>query len=675
MPNAYPDLDRRDFMRRTAGTAAALAAGLPAAACATQPGGQRGPAGAGRKRPNLLFVFSDQQSWDMLGCYGNTDILTPRTDAFAKEGLRFTHCFSNAPVCTPYRGMLMSGKHPLHNGALENDTPLCPSAGPHFGEVLESAGYRTGYIGKWHLLGGDRARPVPQGPLRAGFDATFYSDNCTTEFRAGHAFYYDDQGRKQVYDQWQPYGQTDQAMDFLDDAAAADDPFALFVSWHPPHDHGRLPAPPDPHYNYRHYPPELREGYGDRHLALRPGVADSPERQAQLRDYYAMCSGIDVAFGRLLDRLAALNLDENTIVVFTSDHGDMLGSFDAPRPKRPPHDTSARVPLLIRQPGVLPADLTSDLLISGLDMMPTLLGLMDLTPPDGVHGQNLAAPIRTGDDDAVQSIPMLMIAWPVFRGVITKEWTFGMGKPGEQNAFNSVLFDRTNDPHQQTNLFDDPAADAAHAEMEALTRTWMDRFEDPFITIQDLARIQPWESWREPPGDPAEWPTPIDVFHGRARPLVPLGGGDAASAAPVVAGWRAHKQAQLTETDAGLLVRATGSDPILGPDAVDVGGHRGPLVVELRIRCAAGGDAQVFWSTGGPFSAKQAAEQELTADPGFRDYRIALPVEGVLRSLRFDPLRGPGELTLARVVLLTPGGEVLQRWDFTNPPSSVSPSR
>lgn len=667
MPYPSPDLDRRDFMRRTAGTAAALAAaGLPAAARAAERGGQ--PGAPGRDRPNLLFVFSDQQSWDMLGCYGNADILTPRTDAFAKEGLRFTHCFSNAPVCTPYRGMLMSGKHPLHNGALENDTPLCPSAGPHIGDVLESAGYRTGYVGKWHLLGGDRLRPVPRGPLRAGFDEMFYTDNCTTEFRAGHTFYYDDQGRKQIYDSWQPYGQTDQALDFLDGAAAADDPFALFVSWHPPHDHGRLPAPPDPHYNYRHYPPELREPYGDRHLALRPGVADSPERQAQLRDYYAMCSGIDVAFGRLLDRLSALNLDDNTIVVFTSDHGDMLGSHDAPRPKRPPHDTSARVPLLIRQPGVLPADRTRDLLISGLDMMPTLLGLMDLTPPDGVHGQNLAAPIRTGDDDAVQSIPMLMIAWPVFRGVITKEWTFGMGKPGEQNAFNSVLFDRTNDPHQQTNRFDDPDSAFIQAELDRQTRDWMDRFEDPFITIQDLAQLQPWESWREPPGDPAEWPTPIDVFHGRAQPLVPNVGGGAASAAPVVAGWRAEKQAELSETDAGLRVRATGNDPILTPSDLDVGNHRGPVRLELRLRCAAGGAAQLFWSTGGAFKPGQSVELTLDAAPGFRDHRVDLPVDGVLRSLRFDPLRGTGELTLASFALLTTGGEVLQRWDFAAQP-------
>ncbi len=179
----------------------------------------------------------------MLGCNGNPDIHTPRTDAFASQGVRFTHCFSNAPVCTPYRGILMSGKHPLHNGAFENDMALCPAAGPHLGEVLESQGYRTGYIGKWHLRGGDRNRPIPTGPLRAGFDGTFYTDNCTTEFRAGHSFYYNDAGEKTIYDQWQPDGQTDQAITFLQDAAKTDQPFALFVSWHPPHDHG-IKAPP-----------------------------------------------------------------------------------------------------------------------------------------------------------------------------------------------------------------------------------------------------------------------------------------------------------------------------------------------------------------------------------------------------------------------------------------------
>lgn len=663
-------LPRREFLKQAGVTAGAVVAGgltpWPMSASTANAAAQ-GSEPAARK-PNLLFVFSDQQSYDMLGCNGNAEIHTPRADRFAEQGIRFTHCFSNAPVCTPYRGMLLSGKHPLRNGAFENDLPLCPSAGPHFGEVLESAGYRTGYIGKWHLLGGERKRPVPHGPLRAGFDDTFHTDNCTTEFRAGHSFYYDDQGEKQIFDSWQPYGQTDQAEAFLDEAAASDDPFALFVSWHPPHDHGRLPAPPDPHYNYRHYPDELAEHYpADQPLTLRPGVEDMPERQAQMRDYYAMCTGIDVAFGRLLDKLEALGLDENTIVVFTSDHGDMLGSFDAPRPKRPPHDTSARVPMLIRQPGVLAPGATSDLLLSALDLMPTLLGMMGVAGPDGMDGQDLSVPIRSGDDDAVESIPMLMISWPVFRGVITKEWTFGMGRPGEENAFNSVLFDRANDPHQQTNLYHDPAYGEVHDEMKRLTQAWMDRFEDPFITIQEMAKIQPWESWREPPGDPLNWPLPIDVINGRAEPLVPLAAAVGARAkanaeANQVNSWQAGKQIEFDLREYELVALMSGKDPVMSTESIDVRG--GPVAAAVRMRSTAGGKAQWFWSTGGLFSAANSQWMRVREQPGVFEYRADLKVQGKIEKLRFDPATGPGEIGIEWIELQDAFGRTLQRWDF-----------
>ncbi|MCK4837270.1 MAG: sulfatase-like hydrolase/transferase, partial [Desulfobulbaceae bacterium] len=91
------------------------------------------------KRPNLVFVFSDQQSQDMLGCYGNQDIKTPNLDQLAAQGLRFNHCISTSPVCTPFRGMLMSGQHPLYCGAMHNDVPLLANNGPYFGHVLRDA--------------------------------------------------------------------------------------------------------------------------------------------------------------------------------------------------------------------------------------------------------------------------------------------------------------------------------------------------------------------------------------------------------------------------------------------------------------------------------------------------------------------------------------------------------
>ena len=140
-----------------------------------------------------MFVFSDQQSFDMLGCYGNRQIITPHLDALAAEGVRFNHCVSSQPVCTPFRGMLLTGQHPLRSGAFKNDVRIVPGQGHYFGEVLRDAGYRLGYFGKWHLYGGDRNRPIPPGPYRYGFDHEFLSNNCTLLFDAQHAYYWDDQ--------------------------------------------------------------------------------------------------------------------------------------------------------------------------------------------------------------------------------------------------------------------------------------------------------------------------------------------------------------------------------------------------------------------------------------------------------------------------------------------------
>ncbi|MFV1967176.1 MAG: sulfatase-like hydrolase/transferase [Pirellulaceae bacterium] len=153
---------------------------VPAAMAAefTSPARGDGQRQAARK-PNLVFVMSEQHSWDMLGCYGNQDVKTPNFDRLAKQGLRFTHCISNSPVCTSYRGILMSGQHPLYCGAMENDLQMLPGNGEYSGEVLRDAGYHTGYDGKWHLYGADRKRPVPPGPFRYGFDHEFLTNNCT----------------------------------------------------------------------------------------------------------------------------------------------------------------------------------------------------------------------------------------------------------------------------------------------------------------------------------------------------------------------------------------------------------------------------------------------------------------------------------------------------------------
>ncbi|MCF7818025.1 MAG: sulfatase [Kiritimatiellales bacterium] len=430
-------------------------------------------------RPNLVFVFSDQQSWDMLGCYGNRDIKTPNLDRFSREGVRFSHCISTSPVCTPYRGILLSGQHPLRTGAFENDLQMRPGNGKYFAEVLRDAGYRTGYFGKWHLYGGDRNRGIPPGPFRYGFDDEFLSNNCTLVFDAARAYYWDQEGRtKKLYGDWEPYAQTRQAMEFVD--RHADKPFALFLSWHPPHNWGAA------HEGYD-APQDLLDLYDPEKLTLRPTVKDSPQIRRAYQGHMAMISSLDRSFGWLMDKLDERGLGTNTIVVFTSDHGDMLRSYEWPNNKGRAESLSCHVPLLVRWPAQLKPG-TSDLLMGTFDLMPTLLGLMQLPVPDSCQGRDASNAILQGRDDGVDEQPLLFVPLN-WRGVYTKRYTYSVdvNDPDGESHFN-ILYDRQTDPQETRNLFHDPKSAAVREKLHAQTFALMQRFGDAGLSHAEILK-------------------------------------------------------------------------------------------------------------------------------------------------------------------------------------------
>jgi arylsulfatase A-like enzyme len=441
---------------------------------------------AAPKRPNLVFVFSDQQSSDMLGCYGNADIQTPNLDRLARAGVRFNHCISNSPVCTPYRGILFSGQHPLHQGAIQNDLQMLPGKGTYFAEVLRDAGYRTGYYGKWHLYGGDRERGIPAGACRYGFDHEFLVNNCTLTFDAAHASYWSQDGTtKKLYGDWEAYAQTKQAMEFVD--RHADEPFALFLSWHPPHNWGGA------HQGYD-APADLLSLYDPAKIKLRPSVKDTPQVRRAYQGHMAMISGIDRAFGWLMDKLDERGLAENTIVVFTSDHGDTLASYNwLPNHKGRAEHVSSRVPMLVRWPARLKPG-TSDLLVGTLDLMPTLLGMMELPVPATCQGRNASAAILTGIDDGVDALPLFYLPCN-WRGVYTRRHTYSVSLhdpaeaniPGGRKTFD-VLYDRQSDPWETKNLFDSPESTALRKELHARTLAFMKQFGDEGLDCRELLK-------------------------------------------------------------------------------------------------------------------------------------------------------------------------------------------
>ncbi len=469
------------------------------------------------KRPNLLFVLTDQQSFDMINAT-NPQLHTPVLNELARQGVRFDRVISNAPVCTPYRGMLMSGQHPLYNGCLTNDVPLLPTSNDRFAHVLNRAGYETAYIGKWHIYGGGgRDTGIPPGPNRQGFDGTFLTNNVDVNYRPDACFYWDDANHKihfkDIYPDkpWELEAQTRQAEEWFGRRNQAK-PFALFVSWHPPHDFAGDGCPDLPgrqyNYNVADLDPALIKPYANQDIRVRPGSPVDPQmkgcQENQYRNYMAMITACDTMVGRLIAQLKQQGVYDDTLLVFTSDHGDMLGSHGAQTPKTVPQDYSMRVPMIMRWPGQLAAGTTTDLMVSALDIMPTILGLLDLPIPAVVQGKNLAAAIRHSDRTVVESVPIFMYpgsgAW---RGVYTKEWTYARGLASESmrgGVVINILYHHQNDPAQLNNLFGHPDHAAIQAELEAQTQIWMKRFGDRNFTWAEMeaaVKKTGLPSWRE----------------------------------------------------------------------------------------------------------------------------------------------------------------------------------
>jgi arylsulfatase A-like enzyme len=387
-----------------------------------------------------------------MGCAGNVDVKTPTLDALAAGGVRLSHCFANNPVCCPSRASMFTGTYPITHRVVSNDLPVRTDL-PTLGTVLRDAGYRTGYIGKWHLDGVPRRKFTPPGERRLGFDHYWAVFNCAHDYFNTRYFHDTDELiRREGYE---PQIQTDLALGFLDHAKQREEPFALVLSWGPPHD------------PYPQVPQPYRDMYDPASITLPPNVqpqAMNPlarrlECRRTIADYYAAVTALDDQLARLVQKLEELSLTDETLVVFTSDHGDMLWSHGWMK-KQAPYDESVRVPMILRGPGATGGRVT-DTLFGLIDLTPTLLGLMDIPGPSTIQGVDLSASIRAEsgahqpqallianqhscDEAAVQSMP----EW---RGVRTHRYTYVENGPSQP----WLLFDNEQDPYQLHNRVND----------------------------------------------------------------------------------------------------------------------------------------------------------------------------------------------------------------------------
>ncbi len=407
------------------------------------------------KKPNVVVLFPDQLRAQSLPLYG-TDALredqieTPNIERLAARGVRLDNAFSNCPVCTPARAMLVTGRYPQSTGHLINSTRTRHSE-ISIADAFAHAGYRTGWVGKWHLHTGhwpalDRMpmQPdwVPKGRDRLGFDY----------WRAynQHMVYFDGFVQKGDwnYERWDGYetdGLLHYAFEFMDEAK--DDPFLLFVSPH------------QPHFTPRKFAPDRFYAQLPETLTLPANVPEPLQALSteMYRHYLAMILAIDEMLGRLLDYLEANHLLDDTIVLFASDHGTQGGSQGVnPWSKKNPYDASVHIPAIISYPRSISAGSRSGALTSMVDFFPTVCGLAGVPIPRSVEGTDHSGaftgdPANVGPDSVFLMNFSKYFDWfqdgAEWRGVRTRTHMYCVRLDGTEE-----LYDLTADPLQMTNI-------------------------------------------------------------------------------------------------------------------------------------------------------------------------------------------------------------------------------
>jgi len=439
------------------------------------------PTAQDRQRPNILFIMPDQLRAQALGCMGNSDVKTPNIDRLAAEGMLFKQTFANTPVCCPARANLLTGKYAHRNGMVANDLRLRETE-TTLAELLKQAGYQTGFIGKWHLDGGPREPGyVPPGERRQGFDF-WAAHECSHRHFDNHYFHDDPTPIK--LGKYEAEGWTDITVEFLRAQVSQSQPFFLMLQMGPPHDPYKAP-------------PQYEAMYDPAKLTMRPNWKEGTRMGSRqdIASYYAQVTAVDDQVGRLLRTLKELKLDEDTIIVLTSDHGDMLGSQGL-RLKRKPWEESIRVPGIVRYPRRVKAGQQTEAFLTHVDLAPTLLSLCGLKPTREMQGSDLARLIL-GQPQRAPDSAYFQIFGPYegdetpdgWRGVRTARYMYARHRTKPW-----VLYDLTNDPDEQKNLVADPSFARLRAEMEQRLTAWMKRTGDDWSAdwtelVEDQGRL------------------------------------------------------------------------------------------------------------------------------------------------------------------------------------------
>jgi arylsulfatase A-like enzyme len=405
-------------------------------------------------QPNVIVFFTDQQRWDTSGLHGNPLDLTPNFDRMAQQGTHLYHSFTCQPVCGPARSCLQTGLYASQSGCFRNGIPL-PAGATTLAHLFGQAGYKTGYIGKWHLADEE---PVPAGK-RGGYDYWLAANLLEFTSDAYDTVLYDNDNRPVKLPGYRVDAQTDAAIRFID--AQRHEPFYLFISYLEPHHQNHIDDYPAP------------DGYRERYTGrwTPPDLASlGGSTQQHLGGYYGMVKRLDEALGRLRDALKSLELTEQTIVLFTADHGNHFKTRNAEY-KRSGHESSIRVPTAFYGPGFSGGGQIREL-VSLIDLPPTLLDAANLPIPAQMQGRSILPLLRGEKADWPQEVFVQISEAQVGRAVRSQRWKYGVTAPdknpnrdpGSSHYREEFLFDLQADPYELTNLI----GLQSHAEVTAV---------------------------------------------------------------------------------------------------------------------------------------------------------------------------------------------------------------
>ena len=396
------------------------------------------------RKPNILLILTDQQRQDSIGAYEHEPVITPHLDRMAREGIRFNRAYVAQPLCAPNRGSIFSGLYPFNHGVREN-TWLLSNERRILPDMLAEAGYHTAYFGKWHL--GDASRG-------AFHTMPFYKNDGR-----GINHYFNRDGNL-VY---QTEALADDAIAFM--TKEKESPFFAVVSIYPPH---------RPHI--------APQGYKELYKNIFP---ESRKR----RKYYGMCTAVDDAVGRILGSLESLGLEDDTLVIFTSDHGFLFEKRWNGHEKRLCYDEAAKIPLIMKYPKGILSNQVSEMNINSVDLTPTILGLAGIPAHTDFDGTDMSIEIignskKTPNYTVLINIPFpykqteapphpLQLEKGEERCIVHDNWKLIIStiRPPE-------LYELESDPMERQNLWDEKKDFQIVSLLKEYLREWAEKTKD-----------------------------------------------------------------------------------------------------------------------------------------------------------------------------------------------------